>query len=365
MPAARARGHSVTKFTNSLTARGGFAKLPAPFGLTGVVGRTTGPLFPWPEEPAVSRAWTVVLVAALAASVVVAAEAPAGKTAAKPAAKAAAPPLPLHTLEGPSGVYLTQTAYFANLPEGDGLFGKPSFAFSGVKVGHKDLEAFTVTTNVLKRFELSYSFQRLGLGDFPHDVKKATGISIDHSSLLHTLGLRAMVVREGEGSPSMPAITLGVLFKKNTTIDDINDDLGGLLKTLSYRKDHGVDFTAVASKTFVGVLPKPFILSAGVRNTSAILGGFGGFGNDRHTVFEGHAIFFLTDRLVFAAEYRQMPHELRTLGKLIRREDDWWSMAFAYVFNNNLTGTIGFAHLGRVLNHHEGFCPLAQLKWEF
>jgi len=313
----------------------------------------------------VSRARFFVCMAALLASALLAAEAPAEKPPEKPAAKAAAPPLPLHTLEGPSGVYLTQTAYIANLPDDDSVMGKPAFAFSGVKIGRKDLESFTMSTNFAKRFELSYSFQRLGLGDFPRAVKNATGVQIDHSSLLHTLGLRAMVIREGEGMPGMPAVTIGVLGKKNTFVDEADDDLGGALKTLGYNEDAGVDFTMMASKTIVGVLPKPFIVSAGFRNTSAIHGGFVGFGNERHTVFEGNAIFFLTGRLVFAAEYRQMPNELKKLGKVVREEDDWWSMAFAYVFNNNLTGTLGFAHLGSVLNHNEEFCPLAQLKWEF
>jgi hypothetical protein len=253
----------------------------------------------------VSRAGIVLCAFSLILSRGLAGEAPAEKPPEKPAAKAAAPPLPLHSLEGFSGVYLTETAYFANLPDDDSPVGKPSFAFSAVKVGHKDLESFSMTTNFLKRLEFGYSFQRLGLGDFPHDVRNATGVSIDHSSLLHTIGLRAMLVREGEGgNPMVPAITAGVRYKKNTSIEDMNNDLGGALNTLGYKDDHGVEYTLMASKTFAGVLPKPFILSAGFRNTDAIHGGFVGFSNDRHTVFEAHGIFFLTNRIVLAGEYR-------------------------------------------------------------
>lgn len=293
-------------------------------------------------------------------------EAPEAAEPEKPAPKPAAPPLPLLSLEGFSGVYLTDTALLANAPAGDSPIGKPCFAFSAVKIGHKDLESFSATINVLKRIEFGYSFQRLGLGDFPHDVKKATGISIAHASHLHTVGVRAMILRDGEGGHAwVPAVTIGARYKKNTRTDDINDDLGGVLKALGYKDDDTVEFTLMASKVFAGILPKPFILSAGFRNTDAIHGGFVGFSNNRHTLFEGNAIFFITDRLVLAGEYRQMPGDLKTLGKLVRKEDDWWSLAFAYVFNENLTGTLGFAHLGRVLNHKESFCPLAQLKWEF
>ena len=306
----------------------------------------------------------VLLAAILTASLGVGGEVVAEKPAAAP------PPLPLQTLEGFSGVFLTETAYFANLPEGDGFWGKPSMALSGVRIGRKNLESVAFTTNFFRRIEFGYSFQRLGLGDWPREVRQATGIGIDHSSLLHTVGLRAMVLREGEGDTTwVPAVTVGVRYKKNSTIEDINDDLVGIPRTLGYKDDDGIDYTLMASKTFVGVLPKPFILSAGLRSTEAIHAGFVGFSRERHTVFEGNAIFFLTDRLVLAGEYRQMPNELKSLtvggSKLIRRQDDWWSLALGYVFNSHLTGTLGFANLGRVLDREENICLLGQAKWEF
>lgn len=312
---------------------------------------------------------TALLAVALIVPVTMAGEAPAGEPVPE-APKASPPPLPLQTLEGFSGVYLTDTAYMVNPPEADGFFGKPSIAISGVRVGQKDLESLAVTTNIMGRLEFGYSFQRLGLGDWPHDIMKTTGIDIDHSSLLHTVGLRAMVLREGEGDTTwMPAFTIGVRYKKNATIAGINRDLAQIPRTLGYSDDDGLEYTATLSKTFVGVLPKPFILSVGLRNTDAIHAGFVGFSDDRHTVFEANGIFFLTDRLVFAAEYRQMPDELKGLKvagtKLIMRQDDWWSMALGYVFNNNVTGTLGFANLGRVLNHDENICLLGQVKCEF
>jgi len=296
-----------------------------------------------------------------------AAEKPAASPAGEqPAAKPAAPPLPLHSLEGFSGVYLTETAYFANAPEGDAIAGKPCFAFSGVRIGRKDLQSLSMTVNLKNRVEFGYSLQRLSLGDLGHDVRPL-GLDLDHhSSILHTAGLRVMLVREGEGgNPWVPAITAGVRFKKNATMDNINDDLAGVPRLLGYRNDQSVDYTLTASKTVVGVLPKPFIVSAGLRNTEAIHAGFVGFAKERHTVFECHGIFFLTDRLVLAAEYRQMPRELRPLGRLVRRPDDWWSLAFAYVINEHATATWGFAHLGSVLNHRQQCCPLVQFKWEF
>jgi len=41
-------------------------------------------------------------------------------------------PLPLHTIEGNSGVFITSTACLANPPEEGQVIGKPSFSVSGV-----------------------------------------------------------------------------------------------------------------------------------------------------------------------------------------------------------------------------------------
>ena len=282
--------------------------------------------------------------------------------------KPAPPPLPLHSIEGFGGVFITETALLVNPPVGDNVMGMPSIAFSTAQIGKKWLWGTTITANILGRGEIGYSYQRLTLGDWDNDVEAATGLSISDSAVqLHTIGARALLVREGEGDTKwVPAVTIGARYKKNTDIGDIDDDLLGTAKVLGVDDDDGVDFTLVASKTFADVIPDhPFILSAGVRSTEAIHAGFVGFSDDRDLVFEANAIVFLTKQLVLAGEYRQMPRELPRLGNLVRQEDDWWSVALAYVFNENLTVTAGFANLGQVLDEDDDFSWLAQIKWEF
>lgn len=277
------------------------------------------------------------------------------------------PPLPLHSIEGFGGVYLTETAYLVNPPVGDSPIGLPSFAISATDIGKKFLGGASATLNILGRVELGYSYQFLSLGDWDNDVEDATGLSIsDDDVRLHTIGARVALIREGEWDTSwVPAVTFGVRYKKNTEIEDINDDILNIPKALGYDDDDGVDFTLVASKKFVDVLPKPFILSLGVRSTEAIHAGLVGFTDDRELVLEANGIFFITDQLVLAGEYRQMPDELHTLGRLVREQDDWWSLALGYVVNENLTLTLGFANLGKVLDDDENFCPLGQIKYEF
>ena len=96
-------------------------------------------------------------------------------------------PLPLHNIEGNSGVFITSTAYLANPPEEGEVFGKPSFSTSAIFGREKDLQSFAVTENLWGRIELGYAYERFGLGDWPNDVKTATGLSIDNHLGLHKL----------------------------------------------------------------------------------------------------------------------------------------------------------------------------------
>lgn len=283
----------------------------------------------------------------------------------------AGPPLPLHTIEGNSGVFITSTAYLANPPEEGEVFGKPSFSTSAVFGRHKNLQSFAVTENILGKYEIGYAYERFGLGDWPDDVKTATNgaYSVSQHLGLHNLNLRAMVVQEGDFDYSwMPAVTLGTHLKWSEGQTKLNDDLGGLLDTLGSDHSRGIEFTAVASKTITDLLPRPVIISAGIRNGDAIHTGLFGFAGERRTTFEGSIIAFLTDRLAFAAEYRQksdLMDQFSTGGKhLVKAENDWWTLCLAYVINDNMTISGGYANLGNLANHREEAFGI-QLKYEF
>lgn len=282
----------------------------------------------------------------------------------------AGPPLPLHNIEGNSGVFITSTAYLANPPKEGETFGKPSFSTSAVFGREKDLQSFAVTENILGKYEIGYAYERFGLGDWPDDVKAATTYSISQHIGMHNLNLRAMIVEEGSYDCSwMPAITFGTHFKWNESHSKLDSDLNGTLNSLGSDHNRGVEFTAVASKTIIDLLPRPVILSAGLRNSDAIHTGLFGFAGERRTTFEGSIIAFLTDKLAFAAEYRQksdLMDELNTGGKhLVKAENDWWTLCLAYVVNDNMTISGGYANLGNLANHRENNCWGIQLKYEF
>jgi len=280
-------------------------------------------------------------------------------------------PLPFHNVEGNSGVFITSTAYLANPPEKDKVFGLPSFSTSFAAIGKKDFQSFALTQNLYGRIEFGYALERIGLGDWPDDVRDATGgLHVENHAILHNFNVRMMVIEEGGfGCEWMPAVTVGTHFKWNETLRDINRQLGGACDMLGADHSRGVEFTAVATKTITGLLPKPIIISAGLRNSDAIHTGLLGFAGERRTTFEGSIIYFLTDKLMLATEYRQksdLIHQCSMGGKhLIKAENDWWDICLGYVINDHITVAAGCANFGNVLNHREDNVWAVQLKYEF
>ena len=289
------------------------------------------------------------------------------------AAVSAAPPLPTHNVEGNSGVFITSTAYLANPPEEGRTFGRPSVSgtFASMPRGEKDFESFAVTENIWGKVELGYALERIGLGDWPDDVRAGTGYHVDNHVFVHNFNTRLMVIEEGGlGYGWMPAVTLGAHFKWNDGLSHINRQLHGTCDLQGADHTFGTEFTAVASKTIPDLLPRPLILSAGLRNGDAIHTGLLGFAGERRTTFEGSFIYFLTDRLLLASEYRQKSDLIdQCFGAggqhLIKAENDWWDIALAYIVNDHLTIAGGYADFGNVLNHRENGSWAIQVKYEF
>ncbi|MHC4117958.1 MAG: DUF3034 family protein [Planctomycetota bacterium] len=286
----------------------------------------------------------------------------------------AGPPLPTHNVEGNSGVFITSTAYLANPAEEGQIFGKPSVSgtFSWMVNGGKDFESLAVTQNIWGKVELGYALERIGLGDWPDAVSKATSgaVHVDNHVLMHNFNTRLMVIEEGGLDLAwMPAVTLGAHFKWNDGLDDIDYQTNGLCGLLGADHESGTEFTAVATKTIVDWLPRPIIISAGLRNGDGIHTGLLGFAGERRTTFEGSFIYFLTDKLLLASEYRQksdLLDQCTVNGEhLIKAENDWWDIALAYVFNDHLTVAGGYANYGNVLNHREDNSWAIQVKYEF
>lgn len=282
----------------------------------------------------------------------------------------AGPPLPVHQVEGNSGVFITPTAYFANPAGPNEVFGLPSVSGSYAYMSEKDFEAFVITENLWGRVELGYGLERIGLGDWPDDVRTATTMRVQDDAYLHNFNARLLAVKEGSfGCEWVPAVSVGAHYKWNQDHDDIDKQLNGTCDQLGSDHDSGMEFTLTATKTIANLLPRPLILSAGLRNGDAIHTGLLGFAGERRTTFEGSVICLLTDKLLIASEYRQksdLCDEISANGiDLVQPEDDWWDVCLGYIVDDHITVAGGYANFGRVLNHQEDNVWAIQLKYEF
>ena len=285
--------------------------------------------------------------------------------AAKPAEKGA--PLPLHQIEGNGGIFATLSAYIVNPPRNGELIGRPSIGFAYVNLGHEqNLEAFTVTESPFKRLELGYGWDHLGLGDLPLALRNA-GIVGYHADevQLHNFNARLQVLKEGEFDQKwIPALTAGAHYKYNDGINEVNDEVGGLLASHGISRQQGVDFTLYASKLFTQ-LPRPVLLELGGRATKGVWEGLGGFTDSYSYLFEGNVVVFVTGNFALAAEYKQQPSDYQAIGSLVRKAGDWWTIDAAYVVNKHLTLAAGYGHFGNVLNHEANGVWGITTKWEF
>ncbi len=288
---------------------------------------------------------TVLIGAVIALKVVVSvAQEETAEKAGKP------PPLPFHCCEGGGGIFSTQAAYLVNPEKKIGL---PSFGGIYVHMNHgRGLASLTATETLGGRLELGYAYMNFDMGDLPDDIEAATSVRISDESVdMHTINARLMLLAEGEfGKSWIPAVTAGIHFKNNTTVNDIDRELGGTLGSIGIADDNGLDYTIHASKMFT-VTPRPVIVNLGLRSTEGAHTGLLGFTDDRKVVFEGSVAVLVTSRLILGAEYRQKPDEYTPVEGLIAEEDDWWTVEAGYILSPNATIAVGYGHFGNILNH--------------
>ena len=305
-----------------------------------------------------------------AATSVADAVAPAVPAAAADAPPEKAPPLPFHTIEGYGGGAITPMAYLVNPGPADTVFGKPAGAMSFVGLGSKNLDALTITETLFGRVELGYGADRLGLGTLPSAIRTATSVDIGHSDLwLHTWSIRGLLIKENDpmfDSLQVPAFTVGVHFKYNDSIADINNKLGGALTGIGYSSASGEDYTFTFTKTFAKAFGKPVIATAGLRLSEAADLGFLGFGDNYHATFEGNVAVLPCDHLLIAYEFRQKadPYSLG-LNPLIGGEDNWQAIDVGLILNPHSTFVAGWGHFGNLANAQADSAWYIQLKYEF
>jgi len=288
----------------------------------------------------------------------------AGGEAAKPGKP---PPLPLHSLEGVSGGAITPMAYFANAGPPGTTVAPPSMSYTYLVAGSKVVNSVAYSQVFFNRIEFSYAWNRIGLGDFPGDVRAAGLPHLGRTHVhMHNFNLRGIIVPEGTGGEWMPQIVAGVHFKHNPSVQNMDSRLGGAANRLGFERGNGVDYTVTFGKMFPkGFLKRPVLMDFGLRFTEAAQTGWLGFGDTYRTNVEANIAWVPFDWLAIGYEYKEKQNPYGRAGNLIGVEDAWHTILLAWIINENCTLAGVWGHLGNVVNGEENGGWGVQFKYQF
>ena len=216
------------------------------------------------------------------------------------------------------------------------------------------LTAYGAAMGIRDRVELSVARQDFDAspaialnGVAPFGVAPGQHINMD------ILGVKVKVAGDAvlDSDSLMPQIAVGLEYKsvKPGSLNNVFNFLG--------TKTDGTDFYVSATKLF---LAQGFLLNATLRNTNANQNGLLGFGSaapgrdSRSWVPEVSAAFLLSKNWAVGAEYRTKPNNLEDLGRAAGlgdglAEDAWKDVFVAWAPNKNVSVTLAYADLGRIV----------------
>jgi hypothetical protein len=179
------------------------------------------------------------------------------------------------------------------------------------------------------------------------------GVSPGQHIRMDIAGLKVRVAGDAilESDSPMPQIAVGVQYKRTHP-----GSLGSVLDFLGTRTS-GTDLYVSATKLF---LAQGVLVNATLRNTNANQNGLLGFGsaapgrNSRSWQPEVSVALLLRNNLAVGAEYRRMPNNLEALGRAAGlgdalRADDWKDVFVAWAPSKNLSLTLAYVQLGRIV----------------
>jgi hypothetical protein len=179
------------------------------------------------------------------------------------------------------------------------------------------------------------------------------GVTAGQHIKMDVLGLKVRVAGDAvlDSDTLMPQIAVGLEHKRTHpgSIASVLDFLG--------TRTSGTDLYVSATKLF---LAQGVLLNATLRNTNANQNGLLGFGsaapgrNSRSWQPELSAALLLRRDLAIGAEYRHKPNNLEALGRAAGlgdalHEDAWKDVFVAWAPTHNLSLTLAYVQLGRVI----------------
>ncbi|MEO7105881.1 MAG: DUF3034 family protein [Rhodoferax sp.] len=216
------------------------------------------------------------------------------------------------------------------------------------------LNVYGAAVGIKDRVELSLARQDFDAspaialnGVAPFGVEPGQHIKMD------VLGVKVKVAGDAvlDSDSLMPQIAVGLEYKSVTP--------GSLNSVLNFlgTKTNGTDFYLSATKLF---LAQGILVNATLRNTNANQNGLLGFGSaapgkdDRSWEPEVSVAYLVSKNWAVGAEYRAKPNNLEDLGKAAGlgnglAEDAWKDLFVAWAPNKNVSVTLAYADLGRIV----------------
>ena len=198
--------------------------------------------------------------------------------------------------EGPTGIFISPTAYTSPSSETAHGLGMPSVGFHFLAAGPVmgNFSTASITEGFAKRFEVGVTGEFHNAGDHINEATRASDLSPIFNSDFNIVHGKAIVVEENAARTKwIPSIAVGGIYRFSDHMGDnlcnwleetsCNVYLGGdggddeLDNSFINNKVTNTDIYVVATKTITQISPKvPALFSAGVRGTNSVLRGIGG-----------------------------------------------------------------------------------------
>ena len=256
------------------------------------------------------------------------------------------------TIAGSAGGGLTPWAVIgSNATEGE--VGMSAYATRAATQDYS-LNGYGVAVGVHERVELSLARQDFNAspaialnGVAPFGITPGQHIKMD------VVGVKLKVAGDAvlDADSWMPQIAVGLEHKQvhPGSLQSVFDFLG--------TQSSGTDIYVSASKL---LLAQSLLVNGTLRYTNANQNGLLGFGsaapgrNSRSLQPEFSVAYLVNKHVAVGAEYRVKPNNLQALGAAAGlgaalREDDWKDIFIAWAPNKNLSFTLAYVDLGRVV----------------
>ncbi|MDH4447173.1 MAG: DUF3034 family protein [Acidovorax sp.] len=258
----------------------------------------------------------------------------------------------VNTIAGSAGGGLTPWAVIGtNATQGE--VGVSGYATRAATQDYS-LNGYGVAVGLYDRVELSLARQDFDASPaIALNGIAAFGVTPGQHIKMDVVGIKVKVLGDAvlDADTWVPQVAVGIEHKRTHP-----GSIGSVLDFLGTKRS-GTDAYVSATKL---LLDKSLLLNGTLRYTNANQNGLLGFGsaapgkNSRSLQPEFSVAYLLNKNLAVGAEYRFKPNNLQALGAAAGlgtalREDDWKDIFIAWAPSKNLSFTLAYVDLGRIV----------------